>query len=134
MTDIVIATSAVVAIVLSEPELEPLLAALDAADNRMISAASFVELAIVLEARLGPGGQGVADRFVRDGGIDVVAFDDEQAQHALEGWRRFGRGRHPAALNLGDCFTYGLAIASGGDVLCVGDDFIQTDVPVVPLH
>ncbi len=134
MTDVVIDTSAAVAIVLSEPDLDALVAVVDAADSRAMSAATFVELAIVLEARLGPAGHGVADRFVRDGGIDLVAFDDVQAHHALEGWRRFGRGRHPAALNRGDCFTYGLAIARGGDVLCVGDDFAQTDVPVVPLR
>lgn len=134
MTDIVVDTSAAVAIVLSEPELDELLATLDAADTKVMSAATLVELAIVLEARLGPGGHGIADRFVRDGGVDVVAFDEVQAHHALEGWRRFGRGRHPAALNLGDCFTYGLAIASGADVLCVGTDFARTDVPVVPLR
>jgi ribonuclease VapC len=92
-----------------------------------------VELSIVLEARLGPAGGAVADRFVRDGGVEVVPFDRTQADRAIEGWRRFGKGRHAAALNLGDCFTYGLAVATGEPVLCVGDDVRRTDVAVVPV-
>ena len=73
-----------------------------------MSAATFVELRAVLEAKLHPAGAGIASRFVDDGGIDVVAFEQSQADRALEGWRRYSKGRHPAALNLGDCFTYGL--------------------------
>lgn len=133
MTGIVVDTSAAVAILLSESPAESLLAALDDAEPRLMSAATFVELGAVLEAKLHPAGAGIADRFVDDGGIDVVAFDQTQADHALEGWRRFGKGRHPAALNLGDCFTYGLAVAVDHPVLCVGDDFARTDVEVVPL-
>ncbi len=113
--------------------MEGVLTALEAADDRLMSAATVVELAIVAEARLGPAGGGVADRFLRDGGIDVAAFDRTQVDRALEGWRRFGKGRHPAALNLGDCFTYGLAVATGYPVLCLGDDFRRTDVEVVTL-
>ena len=60
--------------------------------------------------------------------------EEIQADRALEGWRRFGKGRHRAALNLGDCFTYGLAVAVDHPVLCVGDDFVRTDVEVVPLE
>lgn len=133
MTGIVVDTSAAVAILLSEPQAEALLVALDDAEPRLMSAATFVELGAVLEAKLHPAGAGIAARFVHDGGVDVVAFDRTQAEHALEGWRRFGKGRHPAALNLGDCFTYGLAVAGDHPVLCVGDDFARTDVEVVPL-
>jgi len=133
VTDVVVDTSAAVAVLLSEPPMDALLAALEDADIRMMSAATLVELGIVLEGRFGAGGNGLADRFVRDGGIDVAPLDEPQARHALDGWRRFGRGRHAAALNLGDCFTYGLAVATGGAVLCIGDDFSQTDLPVVPL-
>lgn len=133
MSGIVVDTSAAVAILLSEPRAEALLAALDDAEPRLMSAATFVELGAVLEAKLHPAGTGLATRFVDEGGIEVVAFDQTQAVRALEGWRRFGKGRHPAALNLGDCFTYGLALAVDHSVLCVGDDFAQTDVEVVPL-
>ena len=132
MTGLVVDTSAVVAILLGEPEAQSLISALSNGDPRLISAATMVELGIVIEARLGPAGTGIVDRFVRDGGIEVVELDRTQADRALEGWRRFGKGRHPAALNLGDCFAYGLAIATGYPVLCVGDDFTRTDVEVAP--
>ena len=133
MNGVVVDSSAATAILLSEPASQAVLATLEDADPRLMSAATLVELAIVVEARLGPSGGGIADRFVRDGGIEVVAFDRTQADRALEGWRRFGKGRHPAALNLGDCFTYGLAIATGHPVLCVGNDFGQTDAEVAEL-
>lgn len=133
MSGVVIDTSAAVAVLLSEPPAEAILAVVDVADPRLMSAATLVEVGVVMEARLGPAGEAIADRFVRDGGIDVVSFDRTQADRALEGWRRFGKGRHPAALNLGDCFTYGLSVATGEPVLCVGDDFTRTDVTVVEL-
>lgn len=132
MTGVVIDSSAAVAILFSEPTMGAALAAIDAADPRLMSSATLVEVSIVLDARLGTRGE-LADRFLRDGGIEVVAFDRTQADRAAEGWRRFGKGRHRAALNLGDCFTYGLAVATGYPVLCVGDDFCHTDVQVVEL-
>ena len=132
MTGVVVDTSAAVAILLSEPEAGGLVAALGDGDPRLVSAATLVELGIVLEARLGPAGGGIADRFVREGGIEVVEFDRTQADRALEGWRRFGKGRHPAGLNLGDCFAYGLGVATGCPVLCTGNDFARTDVEVLP--
>lgn len=133
MSGVVVDTSAAIAVLRSASSMEGVLAALEAAEDRLMSAATVVELAIVEEARLGPAGGGVADRFLREGGIEVVAFDRTQVDRALEGWRRFGKGRHPAALNLGDCFTYGLAVATGYPVLCLGDDFGRTDVEVVTL-
>lgn len=132
MSGLVVDTSALVAILLDEPAGAAVLAALAEGEPRLISAATLVELGIVLEARLGPFGGGLAARSVRDGGIEVVDLDRSQADRALEGWRRFGKGRHPAGLNLGDCFTYGLAMATGHPVLCVGDDFVRTDVDVLP--
>lgn len=133
MNGVVVDSSAATAILLSEPAMDTVLAVLEDAEPRLMSAATLVELAIVVEARLGPAGGGIADRFVRDGSIEVVAFDRTQADRAIEGWRRFGKGRHPAALNLGDCFTYGLAVATGYPVLCVGNDFRQTDAEVAEL-
>jgi ribonuclease VapC len=133
VSGVVIDSSAALAILLSEPLGPAAITALDAADRRLLSAATLAELSIVLHARLGPEAGAVADRFVRDGGIDVVPLDHTQADRAIEGWRRFGKGRHAAALNLGDCFTYGLAIATGEPVLCVGGDFPLTDARVVAL-
>jgi len=132
VTGLVVDTSAVVAILLDESDAPDLLAALGQGDPRLLSAATLVELGIVLEARLGPAGSGIAERFVRDGGIEVVDFDRTQADRALEGWRRFGEGRHPVGLNLGDCYSYGLAVATGYPVLCVGEDFARTDIEVLP--
>lgn len=98
-----------------------------------MSAVTLVELGIVLEARLGPIAATKIDRFLRDARIEVVPVDRAQVDHALEGWRRFGKGNHPAALNLGDCFTYALSSVTARPVLCVGDDFTRTDLDVVPL-
>jgi ribonuclease VapC len=132
VSDIVIDTSAVVAILGGEPDADVLIDAIEAADARYLSAATLVEVGIVLEARHGPAGTLAVDRFLRDGEVEVVALDRTQAERALDGWRRFGKGRHPAALNLGDCSTYGLAAELGVPVLCTGDDFAQTDLVVLP--
>lgn len=132
MSDIVIDTSAVVAILSGEPVADALIDAMEAADARYLSAATLVEVGIVLEARHGPAGALAVDRFLRDGEVEIVALDRAQADRALDGWRRFGKGRHPAALNLGDCSTYGLAAELGAPVLCTGGDFAQTDVVVLP--
>lgn len=96
-----------------------------------MSAASFAELGIVLEARFGPVGGAVAERFTLEGGIEIVPVDTEQARLAIDAWRRFGKGHHRAGLNYGDCFTYALAVATQLPVLCVDDDFTQSDVGVV---
>ncbi|MGH3299264.1 MAG: type II toxin-antitoxin system VapC family toxin [Trebonia sp.] len=71
------------------------------------------------------------DRFLRDAKIDIVAVDEELAARAMSGWRRYGKGRHPAALKFGDCFTYALAEGTGYPVLCTGDDFAATGISVL---
>ena len=124
-------TSAAVAILTGEADGATLIDALDRAESRMISAATLVELGIALKARFGPVGMTVTDRFVTDARIDVVPVDREQAGHAVAAWRRFGRGRHRAALNYGDCFTYALAAAVSAPILCTGDDFSSTDLEVI---
>ena len=128
---IFLAASACVAVILGEPGSEDLAVCLEHALVRLMPAAIRVELGIVIEARLWPAGQDVADRFLRDAKIDIVAVDEELAARAMSGWRRYGKGRHPAALNLGDCFTYALADRTGHPVLCTGDDFAATDITVV---
>lgn len=104
---------------------------IDKTSRALMSAASFVELGIVLEARFGPVGEAVAERFTREGGVEIVPLDVEQARLAIEAWRRFGKGHHRAGLNYGDCFTYALAAAAQLPVLCVGDDFSHSDIALV---
>ncbi len=94
-------------------------------------AAIRVELGIVIEARLWPAGQDVVGRLLRDAKIDIVPVDADLTARAMSGWRRYGKGRQPAGLNFGDCFTYALAERTGHPVLCTGNDFAATDVTVV---
>lgn len=133
MKDIVVDTSAAVALLTGEPSGGSVAHALDATDRPLMSAATLVELGIVLEARLGPVGTAVVERFLRAGQIQIVEVDREAADAAIDGWRRFGKGRHPAKLNYGDCFAYALASAEGASILCVGHDFTETDLRVVDL-
>jgi ribonuclease VapC len=129
--NLVVDTSAAVAVITGEPCGEELVVHLENAVVRLMSAAIRVELGIVIEARLWPAGQDVVDRFVRDAKIDIVPVDADLAARAMSGWRRYGKGRHPAGLNFGDCFTYALAERTGHPVLCTGDDFAATDLAVV---
>jgi ribonuclease VapC len=128
---LVVDTSAAVAVILGEPGSEELTAHLEDALARLMPAAIRVELGIVIEARLWPAGQDVVDRFLRDAKVDIVPVDADLAGRAMSGWRRYGKGRHPAGLNFGDCFTYALAERTGHPVLCTGDDFAATDITVV---
>ncbi len=131
MTTLVVDTSAVVALLLREDGHDELLDAFENAAELLMAAPTLVEVGIVMEAKKGPTAAAVVDQLVRDASLDVVPFDHPLAVRALEGWRRFGKGRHSAALNFGDCFAYALAVERGAAVLCVGDDFAATDVSVV---
>jgi ribonuclease VapC len=124
----VIDPSALLAILQDGPERRALNELIEAASQRRLSTASFVELSIVIEARRGAEGIRDLDLFLATAGIELVAFDMAQARLAREGFRRFGKGRHPAGLNLGDCFSYALARALDEPLLFKGDDFPLTDV------
>ena len=125
----VVDTSVLAAIVLGEPDAERYLAALASADDGIhVAAVTAVEAAIVVEARQGPDAARDLDLLLRRLDAVVTACDSEQVTAAITAWRRFGKGRHPAALNLGDCFSYALARTSGEDLLFKGDDYSQTDV------
>ena len=126
----VLDTSAIVAVLQAEPEAERLIAALEAAVLRRVSAATLVETGIVMQARYGDAGAHEVDTFVDKLGVDVLALTAEHAALARDAYRRFGKGRHRAALNYGDCFAYALAMALQEPLLFVGDDFSHTDVPV----
>ena len=126
----VIDTSALVAIFLAEPERQRFLDAIVAAETRLISAASVLETGIVLEARRGDAAGREFDLFVVRVNLQIVPVDAEQADLARSAWRRYGKGRHPAALNFGDCFAYALAKSSSEPLLTKGTDFALTDIPV----
>lgn len=128
---LVVDNSAAVAVILGEAASGELAGHLERAVARLMPAAIRVELGIVIEARLWPAGQDVVERFLREARIDVVPVDVDLAARAMSAWRRYGKGRHPAALNFGDCFTYALAEQTGHPVLCTGDDFAATDIAVV---
>ncbi|HEU0088667.1 MAG TPA: type II toxin-antitoxin system VapC family toxin [Pseudonocardiaceae bacterium] len=128
---VVVDTSAAVAVILGEPGSDDLIDCLENATARFISAANRVELGIVIEARLGPDGTDAVSRFLRDADLEVVPVDTDAADRALGAWRRYGKGRHPAALNFGDCFAYALAERTGFPLLCIGDDFAATDLEVI---
>ncbi|MGQ0624733.1 MAG: type II toxin-antitoxin system VapC family toxin [Sporichthyaceae bacterium] len=129
----VVDTSAAMAALTNEPTAGSIRVALERRGSSVMSAATLVELSMVFEGRVGSAAPARLARFLREARIDVVPVDRAHADRAVEGWQRFGNGRHRAALNLGDCFTYGLAATTGYPVLCVGNDFAQTDVDVVPL-
>ena len=126
----VIDSSAFIAILQREPERRAFIEALESADVARTSAASFVETSIVIESRYGADGLRDLDRFISRARIELVSVNLDQAQLARSAFSRFGKGRHRAGLNFGDCFAYAAAISLGEPLLCKGDDFIHTDVPI----
>jgi ribonuclease VapC len=123
-------SSALLAILQSEPERRSFIDAIESADSARISVASFVETSIVIETRYGAEGLRDLDRFVSRASIELVAVDQEQGQLARSAFSRFGKGRHRAGLNFGDCFSYAAAISLREPLLFKGDDFTYTDVPI----
>lgn len=124
----VIDTSALLALLLDEPEAEGFRVALEEDDTRLVSAATLLETAIVIEARKGEAGGRELDLFIHKAGLVVVPLDADHVAEARRAYRRFGRGRHAAGLNFGDVFAYALARASGEALLFKGDDFTRTDI------
>ena len=127
----VIDTSAILAILFAEPEASRMVAAIAAADPRVIGAPTLVEGAAVLLARKGPAGEVALDAFLQRLSIEVVSMTADAATFARSGYQRYGKGvGSPGALNYGDCLSYGVAMAGGDVLLFKGDDFGQTDVEV----
>ena len=125
---LVINTSALVAILEDEAERRAFNELIESASSRMISAATLVEAGIVLETPRGEIAGCKLDLFLHRARIQVAPLDADQAEIARAAYRRYGKGRHPASLNLGDCFSYALAISTGEPLLFKGQDFAQTDV------
>jgi ribonuclease VapC len=124
----VIDTSALAAIFFHEPERDPFRNAIVAASSRLISAATVLEAGMVIEGRRGGGAGREFDLFIVRTQIKIVPVDAELADLARSAWRKYGKGRHPAGLNFGDCFSYALAKATGEPLLAKGGDFARTDV------
>ena len=126
----VIDTSALVAIFLGEPERPQFLEAITQSGTSRMSAANVLEAGIVLEARRGEAAGQNLDVFLQQANAEIVPVDAEQAAIARRAWRMVGKGRHPAALNFGDCFAYALAKFLNEPLLAKGNDFTQTDIKV----
>lgn len=124
--------SAMVAIILDEPEARTLARTITAAPSARMSAASYVELGAVIDGRRDPVLSGAMDELIRSGHIEIVPFTVHQAQLARDAYQRFGRGSgHPARLNMGDCFSYALARDLGEPLLFKGRDFALTDIELL---
>ena len=126
----VIDTSALVAIFFGEPERKRFLNAIATSSTKLISASTVLETGIVIESRQGDSAGREFDLFVIRAGLQIVPVDAEQIDLARTTWRKFGKGRHPAGLNFGDCFTYALAKSTAEPILAKGSDFRLTDIKV----
>ncbi len=125
----VIDTSAIIAILLRESEAKVFAHAIAQTGRRLLSAFNALEAGIVIEAKKGEAGGREFDLLLHRADITVVPMDSEQYEIARSAWRKFGKGRHPAGLNIGDCCAYALALYTGEPLLFKGDDFAKTDIP-----
>jgi ribonuclease VapC len=121
-------TSAMMAILLDEAERALFIRRIEAEPRVRASAASVLEVSMVLEARFGGASEGILDLFLHRAGVEIVPFDQDQLAVARTAFRRFGKGRHPAGLNFGDCFAYALARFMDEPLLFKGNDFPRTDI------
>ena len=124
----VLDTSAIVAIHLREPGHERLIDRIDAAEVVVVGVPTLLETAMVLTARLGQDARPMVFAFLRRLEAEVVPFNEEHLDAAITAFIRFGRGRHPAALNFGDCMSYAVASVAGMPLLFTGEDFSRTDI------
>jgi ribonuclease VapC len=124
----VIDTSALIAILLGEPEAEPFALAIAGDPKRLVSAFTALETAIVIEAKKGESGGRELDLLLHQAKIEIVPVTAEQFEIARSAWRKYGKGRHPAGLNIGDCCSYALAKCAGEPILFKGNDFSRTDL------
>lgn len=129
----VIDSSALIVVLLGEQEAPVIARAFERESPRLLSAANLLETAIVIESRKGEAGGRELDLLLYRAGIEVVGVDQDQAELARIAWRRFGKGRHPAGLNYGDCFAYALAKSRRAALLFIGNDFAQTDIDCIAL-
>jgi ribonuclease VapC len=130
----VLDSSAVIAILFDEPERSAFTHAIERDPRRLISAGNLLECALLTEARRGEAAGRELDLLLHRADVHTVPVDADQVELARSAWRRFGKGRHPAALNFGDCFAYALSATTAEPLLFKGEDFTRTDVAVAPLE
>ena len=129
----IVDTSAFLNVIFREPEHERVIRALDAAELVGVGAPTLVEAGIALAVRLGPAGRVSLENLVADMNAATIPFAADHYRAAVTAFERFGKGRHPARLNFGDCMTYAIARLTARPLLCVGEDFPQTDLALVAL-
>lgn len=127
----IVDTSVLVAVILQEPGHEKLLVSLSRDEFIGVSSATLTEAAIVLTVKLGVTGRSFLDALIHQAGITVMPYEQDYWTIAANAFIRYGKGRHPAKLNFGDCITYAAAAGSGQPLLYVGDDFGKTDLATV---
>ena len=130
---LVVDTSALLATLFAESERDAVLVSLAEADTVLLSSCCHLEASIVAASRLGPEGQAELEHLLRVFSVEVASFTSDQAALAIDAWHRYGKGRHPAGLNIIDCCSYALATQAGAPLLAVGDDFARTDLDLVDL-
>jgi ribonuclease VapC len=121
-------SSAVVAMLFREQNYQLIESKILSTGNIAMGVPTLVETGIVVSARLSEDARGLIQRFVDEVGVTAIPFGESHFQIAIDGWLRFGRGRHPAALNFGDCMSYATAKLANEPLLCIGNDFAQTDI------
>jgi ribonuclease VapC len=130
---VIVDTSALVGVLFEDPEREAILERMKLAEVLGVGAPTLVETAMVVVAKMETRGRMALQSFVEDSGLIVVAFGENHWRSALDAFSRFGKGRHPARLNFGDCLAYAVAKLANQPLLCVGADFAQTDLELVAL-
>jgi ribonuclease VapC len=127
---VILDTSAILAILFDEPEREAYVRLIGAQTVVGVGAPTLAETSIVLASRVGEAADRHLAGFVERASLVVVPFESGHWRAAADAWLRYGRGRHPAGLNLGDCLTYATARIAGRPLLAKGDDFRRTDLPL----
>jgi ribonuclease VapC len=129
----VLDSSVLIAILMQEPEAASFAETIAESSPVLLSAASLLETSMVIDTRKGDDGARDLDLLIYRSGIEIVPVDSAQVEIARVAWRKYGKGRHKAALNYGDCFSYALAKAKGAPLLYKGNDFAATDLPTNPV-
>lgn len=127
----VLDSSAIISVLLKEPGFLDFIAQMDKAPQLGVGAPTLAETALVLSSRLGQDARPLLSRFLDLSGVEVIPFHARHYEVAVDAFLRFGKGRHPAALNFGDCMAYAVARVAGVPLLCKGRDFELTDLSTV---
>lgn len=127
----IVDSSALVAVLLREPGHEAILDRITGEEAVHVGAPTLVETGMVLVARAGLVGKSLLARLLDEAEVKIIEFTADHWTVAVDAFIRYGTGRHPAALNFGDCLTYAVARLTGEPLLCVGDDFVRTDLRLV---